>query len=123
MDVNQEQMNLSESEKVVIVERLRKEKDGMYKRIFEIGRREGFETAKELDYEDISFILEWDIADYSGIDDNRLETFFGYRCLEERDLLSTDGYAPHWLNFRGQAYVEGWKDGVVNFWEKVKDSI
>ena len=90
-----------------VVERLRLEKQEANQEWKETGLEHGLENAQELSYEDFRAIEKGEISE-----DNRewlLETNFDEDAKPDSDEFDV--------------YLEGWTEGVLHFWDEIKDQI
>jgi hypothetical protein len=116
---------LSDSEKEIIVKRLRKEK--RKDRPYVMGLEKGFDCAKNLSYQDLNFMLHWKTYDCSEIED-RHHILFDQDFFESNNFISKRASyesAPwfYWVTVRGSRFLDGFRDGVRDFWEEIKDSV
>ena len=101
-----EELKAKEQNMTVLIERLKMEK----KKASEAWKKEGFEAGQE-------DALEISYEDFKTLDSTKEIT---------EDLLDwvTDKHF-RWMNqdFDGDIYLEGWLEGVLSVWEKVKKNI
>jgi len=107
-----------------IIERLQEEKMetiGDYK---EIGCKDGVQWAEEAHYEQIQAVLSWNPDEGFPQNDclDELKEYFTNAIMEDEHMDWQDWqhdrpnkYNDQWLN--------GWKEGVETFWNKVKDKL
>ena len=90
-----------------VVERLRLEKQEANQEWKETGLSHGLEDAQELSYEDFRAIEKGEFSD-----ENRvwvLEKNFNYDIQHDSDEF--------------EVYLEGWTEGVLHFWDEIKNRI
>ena len=115
-----------------IIERLKKEKAKAETEWFEQGKIDGLEFAKNLDYEDLVYALKWEtikempsnIIGYNPTQDEYFGEYFS-EIFEEYDHLGFEDTAYNNV-MPNDLYIEweaGWKEGVQEFWDEVKDKI
>ena len=109
----QEDANMSE-----IIERLRREKKLSEGNYSENGRVQGLQWAKTARYDDLMHVLELNsAAQIAG--DTMLYHYFA-------DIVSAD---PHLelsgdnLNKYTKLFLEGWRKGLSEFWNEIKEKI
>jgi hypothetical protein len=109
----QQDLNLSE-----IVERLKREKERSEGNYFDTGRLDGMAWAKMAHYDDIQYALRWEDLD-NATKDTILGEYFSERigkieCKDMR-LEGVDVYVG--------VYLKGWKKGLDEFWDEVKEKL
>jgi hypothetical protein len=101
-----------------VVERLRREKQESEGGCFDSGRSDGIRWAKTAHYDDIQYALQWTALEEATADRH----LGGYFTATRADNRLFAGETPHggeyFLN-----YVKGWKNGVEQFWEEVRDKL
>ena len=101
-----------------IIGRLRKEKARSEGDYFESGRHDGLLWARSAHYDDLMYAVSW--TDYhNAVKDRVLGGFFHDR-LKDKQLL--------WADAEGDSepfriYVRGWKNGVEQFWNEIRDKL
>ncbi len=110
-----------------IIERLKTEKEESEKRIVETAGEEGLRWAKKASYDDLQFVLNWDVSEYPGREDIEAEVlgeYFHDLFTEYSQLnYNNDQYSGCWVDDRTLAFLEGWHEAVVKFWDEIKDKI
>ncbi len=106
-----------------IIDRLREEMALSGKENYDFGKEEGLSFAKIAHSDDIQFVLGWDGTEPPD-NHHDIEYWFG-EVLDEHSYYATseEEYNLHWLNKSGQKFLEGWIQGVKDFWEEVKDAL
>lgn len=104
--------DIPSKEKVIL--RLRMEKQEAGAKWKQIGFTDGVEDAQKLSYADLKF--------FGCIDDNgrplELDDISDGWISQERLSQHDDGFYFEW-----KAYKEGWVEGVIHFWEEIKNNI
>ena len=101
-----------------IIERLKKEKLEAEGNYFEAGRNEGVFWAKSAYYEDLLYALQWKADRDIESDDVLGEYFSKIRKTSRPFASSTYQLEQHFLT-----YIAGWKQGVEQFWDEIRDKI
>jgi Arc/MetJ-type ribon-helix-helix transcriptional regulator len=109
----QEDLDITE-----VVERLRREKAQSEGNFFDTGRRDGVAWAKSAGYDDIMYALSWDNIDKAP-SDKILGSYF-LEKIESSKLMQLDGET---INEYTRIYLQGWKKGLSEFWEVIRDKI
>jgi len=104
-----------------IIERLRKEQAESESYFFEDGKVEGLDWAKSAHYEEIQYVLSWDVRGEPA-DDSVLEYFNEYYLEDDEYPLFSYG-TDAWVNESMEKFLEGWKEGVVSFWDEIQDKL
>ena len=101
-----------------VIERLRREKLQAEGNYFQSGKTDGLHWAKTAHYNDLQYALQWTELE-NAAKDLILGEYFQERHTANR-LLRSSTYSndQYFLN-----YVKGWKQGVDQFWEEVKEKI
>jgi hypothetical protein len=109
----QEDLDLCE-----IIDRLKREKERSEGNFFDTGRQDGIAWAKTAHYEDIQYALSWDDLNNASRDDI-LGGYFAEKIekIRRKDvrLEGADEYI--------RVYLTGWKKGLVEFWDEVKEKL
>jgi len=122
------QKRLKGDEKMTeIVERLKREKEESEHEWFEQGKTDGLEFAKNIDYETLKYALNWKpmkelpgiIFDYDPTKDEYLGEQFSI-AFDEYDQFNFEENIPNDFYIEWEA---GWKEGVIEFWNEIKDKI
>jgi Arc/MetJ-type ribon-helix-helix transcriptional regulator len=101
-----------------IIGRLRQEKARSEGDSFESGRQDGLLWARSAHYDDLMYAVTW--TDYDiAVKDLILGGFFRDR-LKDRQLLkaNAEGDGESFL-----IYVKGWKNGIEQFWNEIRDKL
>ena len=106
-----------------IVERLRREKTESENNFFEKGKKDALEWLKTAHYRDILYALKWEPGTRPEAD----ETLGEFFALKFKKIYQT-GLAE--MRSRGEKvnriidrYIAGWKEGVAEFWNQVRDDV
>lgn len=98
-----------EQKKAAAIKRLAAEKEEYNKQYEEEGRKEGYESATDMTYEQLlSVAVE---EDYSAINE-----------MVEQDKYGEHLYRRNDKTFNEEAYTDGWVKGVKEFYEEIQDS-
>ena len=109
----QEDLDLSE-----VIERLRQEKAQSEGDFQESGKHDGVLWAKSAGYDDIMYALAWDDVD-SAATDPVLGHYFCEKIDKSKLMDMEDGR----VNEYTRIYISGWKKGLGEFWDAVKDKL
>lgn len=101
-----------------IVERLRQEKQQAEGNSYESGKSDGVTWAKTAHYEDLMYALDWKEFD-QALEDRVLGDFFDKKQRGNRLMTVT----PEGVNEYFRVYLDGWKNGVEQFWEEIHDKL
>ncbi len=101
-----------------VIERLRKEKAKSAGNLFDTGRQDSVLWAKSASYDDIMYALAWEDVD-KGPKDGIMGPYFSEKIKMDKlmDFLD-DG-----INEYARIYIKGWKKGLADFWDEIKDKI
>ena len=120
------QTRLKEDKKMPeIIDRLRREQVESQDKFFQDGKIEGLMWAKSAHFEEISYALNWDIHK-KPVDDNLLDYFREYFLESDEHPFfnyETDPYGTEWVNSSMFAFLQGWREGVVEFWDEIGDKL
>jgi Arc/MetJ-type ribon-helix-helix transcriptional regulator len=109
----QEDLNLTE-----IIDRLKREKERSEGNFFETGRHDGMAWAKTAHYDDIQYALGWENLE-NAAKDSVLGSYFAEKIekikMKEARLDGVDEYVS--------VYLAGWKKGLCEFWDEVKQKL
>lgn len=110
-----------------IIERLRKEKEEESAIYYEEGREYGIEWAKASHYVSLKVAVEWDPHSGDAPDDEDIRDQLDLAITEDENRrFDTDEWHYHrWMTTDSaiKNYLIGWHDGVVEFWNEVKDKL
>lgn len=101
-----------------IVERLRKEKQESEGNYFETGKTEGVHWAKTAHYDDLMYALSWK-DESNAVKDRVLGEFFSERLASSKMMIVTEAGNNEYFT----AYLDGWKNGVEQFWQEIRDKL
>ncbi len=101
-----------------IIDRLKKEKEHSESDYFETGRHDGIAWAKTAHYDDIQYALGWGDLDNASRDDILGEYFTEKIGKIKRKNKRLEGF-----NEYIGVYLEGWKKGLGEFWDEVKEKL
>ena len=101
-----------------IVKRLRQEKQTWEKQFFKSGKQQGVKWARSAHYEDLLYVLNYKDT-YELIGHPRFKAYF-QRIYETHELgqYAVDGLVEHERKF-----MDGWFQGVNEFWNEVKEQL
>lgn len=108
-----EEISMSET-----IERLRHEKKISEGNYSENGRIEGFQWAKSAHYDDLIYALGFD-SPPAMANDERLSQFFMHTIKRDR-LMEHSG---NQINKHARLFIEGWRKGINEFWNEIKEKI
>jgi len=109
----QEDLDLSE-----VIERLRQEKAQSEGDFQESGKHDGVLWAKSAGYDDIMYALAWDDVD-GATTDAVVGHYFREKIDKSKLMKEEDGT----INEYARIYINGWKKGLEEFWDAVKDKL
>ena len=101
-----------------IMKRLRAEKQAFVKQMRDMGREHGLEAATNMDYADLLAVGE--VAESQG--DITSAALWG-NWLEDSVKETESEAHENGEAFDREPYLEGWIEGVMEFWQKVKDKL
>ena len=102
-----------------IIDRLKREKARSERNCFDRGKDDGFVWARSAGYDELRYALRWK-GDDNILRDRILGAYFLEKAVENGLVDKEDG-APQEAYLR--VYTDGWKKGVVEFWDAVKDKL
>jgi hypothetical protein len=108
-----------------VIERLRKEKMQSEGNYFESGKIDGIQWAKTAHYDHLQYALQWNDLE-NAIKDPILGDFFNQTKILENHSNDSPGFnktntyynSEYFLN-----YLQGWKQGILQFWEEIKEKL
>lgn len=109
----QEDLDLGE-----VIDRLRKEKAQSEGDFFDAGKRDGVLWGKSAGYDDIMYALAWENLNNAPWD-NVLGAYFSEK-IEGSRLMA---HHEDTVNDYARLYINGWKRGLHEFWEEIKDKL
>ena len=108
-----------------IAERLKREKDRFETGSYDDGKKVGYSLAQTLSYEELQYVINTEDANAINVGEDKYfseyfkEAVFDEGLFEKRLVFTADGHYTDcfedWLN--------GWIDGVKDFWIEVEDLI
>lgn len=115
------------------------EREDTKKEWFDIGKNDGREFVKNASYKDLQYALDWEIQKETRtrnipsvvkpyidpIEDDFLGDYFSY-IVEKYDQLKFERSETTGLININNYYIEweaGWKEGVKEVWNEIKDKI
>lgn len=101
-----------------VVERLRREKAKSEGNFYDTGRRDGVLWAKSARYDDLMYALSWDNVE-DAAQDRVLGLYFTEK-IETSKLMQLDNEK---INEYTRIYIQGWRKGLAEFWDVIKDKI
>jgi hypothetical protein len=101
-----------------IIERLRKEKASSEEDFSDSGRRDGLLWARSAHYDDLIYALDWSDID-NAVKDEVLGGFFLEKSKNNKLLEAR----PEGLSESFRVYIKGWKSGVEQFWNEIREKL
>ena len=101
-----------------ILERLKVEKMRSEGNYTENGKMEGLAWAKTAHYDDLRYALEWTPGS-APLRDEVLGEYFAQKLSGDK-LMEASGET---VNAYARAWISGWKHGVSEFWDEIKDKL
>lgn len=101
-----------------IVERLRNEKMQSEGNYYEMGKLDGVQWAKAAHYEDLIYARSWE-GFVNATKDSVLGEYFTEKMRANPLMEET----PDGINEYLRVYLEGWKNGVDQFWNEICDKL
>jgi hypothetical protein len=101
-----------------VVKRLQQEKQAWLRQFYRLGRKEGVAWGKSAHFEDLLYVLH--VPDtYELVQDVRLKEYFDSTLNRYGvDRFSIEGKADH-----KKMFLDGWMNGVTEFWNQVKEAL
>lgn len=112
-----------------IIERLGQEKAEAEKGREDQGKSDGVAWAKTAHYDEILYVLAWNTDDPPNTDTIEGERLYKYfiEVFNEDPVFGLNDneyeFWKLWVNENTVPYLGAWQEGVVDFWEEVKDKI
>ncbi|OQX63910.1 MAG: hypothetical protein B5M56_01320 [Desulfococcus sp. 4484_241] len=111
-----------ELDQSAIIERLREEKAQSENNYYDVGRKDGLKWAKSAHYDDLQYALHWVPGD-NPTKDRVLGDYFR-QVIEKDDIMDyAVGSDSLCLNEFAKTYISGWKEGVSEFWQEIRDKL
>ncbi|EKD38287.1 MAG: hypothetical protein ACD_75C00789G0002 [uncultured bacterium] len=101
-----------------IIERLRSEKMQSETNSLEAGKNDGIRWAKTAHYDDLQYALHWSDLE-NAAKDSVLGHYFTTNASLSRLLQSNTYCDPKYA----LSYLNGWKQGVEQFWEEIREKL
>lgn len=101
-----------------IIQRLKTEKVRSERDYLDIGHQYGIQWAKSAHYDDLIHAVNWEVTE-DAINDPILGPYLSEKLSEDRRTALTE---PR-LNDYALAFIEGWTEGVTEFWDQIKDQL
>ncbi len=101
-----------------IIDRLKKEKVLSEKNYFENGIKDGLKWAKSAHYDELQYAVFF-APEKNPLNDSVLGDFFKRVQKSDRMMAISEGLSNRYF----ESYIDGWKDGVSEFWKKIKDKL
>lgn len=101
-----------------IVERLRNEKMQSEGNYYEAGKQDGVSWAKSAHYDDLMYALDWGELDKAR-DDRVLGHYFREVCSNNKMMDLGEEAGTKYLS----VYLQGWKSGIGQFWEEIRNKL
>lgn len=99
-----------------IIKRLKQEKLIWEKQYYKLGKEEGLRWARTAHYEELLYVLEQNDT-YSLISSSKMSDYFD-KLYQTHELEKLSGSVDH-----EQMFIDGWSDGIVEFWNHVKEKL
>jgi len=99
-----------------IIKRLKQEKLILEKQYYKLGKEEGLRWAKTAHYEDLLYVVEFNDT-YKLISDSKMSDYFD-KIYQSSELEKLSDSFDH-----EQLFIEGWSDGILEFWNHVKEKL
>ncbi len=101
-----------------VIERLRKEKAQSDGNLFDTGKQDGVLWTKSASYDDIIYALAWEDIENCPTD-GILGTYFSEKISKDKLMdIHDDG-----INEYARIYIKGWKRGLSDFWDEIKEKL
>jgi predicted CopG family antitoxin len=111
-----------ELDQSAIIERLREEKSQSENNYYDVGRKDGVKWAKSAHYDDLQYAMRW-VPDEKPTQDRVLGDFFA-KVIAKDDIMDyAVGSDPVCVNEFVKTYIDGWKEGVKDFWQEIKEKL
>ncbi len=105
-----------------IIKRLRNEKTKWGKKYFELGKTEAIGWAKNAHYETLLYVTRMEKY-YDIIFDPKMNTYFK-KIYESSGLIPYPATGTNIdLSDHDKKFIDGWYNGLFEFWNQVKDKI
>lgn len=101
-----------------IIERLKREKAHSERNYYDKGREDGFVWARSASYDDLIYALNWTEPE-DACKDPILGAYFSEKAAKNRLMDGGNSRNTTYMS----VYLEGWRKGLVEFWEAIKDKI
>ncbi len=101
-----------------VIERLRKEKAHSDGNLFDTGKQDGVLWAKSASYDDIIYALAWEDLE-KGARDGILGPYFSEKIRKDRLMVINDDGINEYVRI----YIKGWKRGLTDFWDEIKEKL
>jgi metal-responsive CopG/Arc/MetJ family transcriptional regulator len=111
---------------MALIERLRRQKIDSEVNHYENGKADGIEWAKTAHYDDLKIALKMELGDDglpSDIDFREQFMLFFTEDQYGEGCLDSNNHRGVFTNEFGDKYIAGWRDGVQDFWNMVKDKL
>lgn len=118
------------------IERLKKQKAESQKEFFEAGKKDGYEYAKNMDYDDFQYVLQYETTNelldrernVFGYDPFKGDGFFEEYLLgtfKDDELMGWEETHPgyYFPNEYFREWESGVKEGIIDFWNEIKDKL
>ncbi len=106
-----------------IIERLQKEKLELEKNFRDIGKIDGLEWIKTAHFREIKYALNWKPG-HNPLSDETLGDYFSqiFKSDHFQSGLNIPNLQDNFNEFTTK-YIDGWKEGVHEFWNEIRDKI
>lgn len=101
-----------------VIERLRSEKAQSEGNFFDTGKQDGVLWAKSASYDDIMYALNW-----TAVDNAPNDKILGAYFCEKIETNKMMAILQEGINEYTRIYLQGWKKGLTEFWQEIKDKL
>ncbi len=101
-----------------VIMRLQKEKQDWVRQFYKLGRKEGIRWGKSAHFEDLLYVLQ--VQDtYELVQDTRFSAYFN----NIMGSYGIDQFTIYEKNDHKKMFLDGWMNGVKEFWNQVKEAL
>jgi len=101
-----------------IIERLRREKARSEQNYFDKGKDDGYHWGRSAGYEELIHALAWQPGD-DILRDPMLGSYFSQQAVKNNLMEGKEGSLKPYMAI----YLDGWRTGLAEFWDAVKDKL
>ncbi|MFO7912890.1 MAG: hypothetical protein R6V15_12075 [Desulfotignum sp.] len=99
-----------------VIKRLQKEKQAWVRQFYKLGRKEGIKWGKSAHFEDLLYVLQ--VKDtYELLQDTRFAEYFN----NIMGSYGMDQFTIYEKKDHKKMFLDGWMNGVKEFWNQVKE--